>query len=184
MRELVKLILAEGEFRDEEKLLLQKEGERARIVVLYLGKKKANLRLKYEIELRARETRAEICVFGVLLDEARKDLTMRLDFKSGSEGASGEELEDSLNLSDAVQNQTKPILESAEQSSAGKHGVKVGRIDQKQLDYLRERGIGLEKAREMLVLAKLKQVLKWVEKAENREKIEEALGRIRAILSK
>ena len=60
----------------------------------------------------------------------------------------------------------------------------MGRIDQKQLDYLRERGIGLEKAQEMLVLAKLKQALKWVEKAENREKIEEALGRIRAILSK
>lgn len=184
MRELVKLILAEGEFRDEEKLLLQKEGERVRIVVLYLGRKKANLRLKYEIKLRARETRAEICVFGVLLDEARKDLTMRLDFKLGSEGASGEELEDSLNLSSMVQNRTEPILKSAEQSSAGKHGVKVGRIDERQVDYLMSRGIDERKTQKMLVLAKLKQSLKWVNKKENREKLERDLKYIEGILDR
>lgn len=184
MRELVKLILAEGKFRDEERLLLQKEGERARIIVLYLGRKKANLRLKYEIELRARETRAEICVFGVLLDEARKDLTMRLDFKRGSERASGEELEDSLNLSSMVQNRTEPILESAEQSSAGKHGVKVGRIDERQVDYLMSRGIDERKTQKMLVLAKLKQSLKWVNKKENREKLERDLKYIEGILDR
>lgn len=184
MMELVKVFLEEGDLWDEEKVVLEKEGERARIVVVYLGRKKANLRLKYEIEVLAREARAEIRVFGVLLDEARKDLAMRLNFGSGSEKASGEELEDSMNLSSMVQNRTEPILESAEQSAAGKHGVKVGRIDEKQVNYLMVRGIDERKIRKMLVLAKLKQALKWIEKKENREKLERGLRRIEGILER
>lgn len=182
MMELVKVFLEEGDLWDEEKVVLEKEGERARIVVVYLGRKKANLRLKYEIEVLAREARAEIRVFGVLLDEARKDLAMRLNFGSGSEKASGEELEDSMNLSSMVQNRTEPILESAEQSAAGKHGVKVGRIDEKQVDYLMVRGIDKRKVREMLVLAKLKQSLSLVEETENLKKLEWAFGQISTIL--
>ena len=184
MMELVKVFLEEGDLWDEEKVVIEKEGERARIVVVYLGRKKANLRLKYEIEVLAREARAEIRVFGVLLDEARKDLAMRLNFGSGSEKASGEELEDSMNLSSMVQNRTKPILESAEQSASGKHGVKVGRIDEEQVNYLMARGIDERKIRKMLVLAKLKQALKWIEKKENREKLERGLRRIEGILER
>lgn len=182
MMELVKVFLEEGDLWDEEKVVLEKEGERARIVVVYLGRKKANLRLKYEIEVLAREARAEIRVFGVLLDEAKKDLVMRLNFGSGSERASGEELEDSMNLSSMVQNRTEPILESAEQSAAGKHGVKVGRIDERQVGYLMVRGIDKRKVQEMLVLAKLKQSLSWVEKTENLKKLEWAFGQISTIL--
>mgnify|MGYP000945987998 CR=1 FL=1 len=184
MMELVKVFLEEGDLWDEEKVVLEREGERARIVVVYLGRKKANLRLKYEIEVLAREARAEIRVFGVLLDEVRKDLAMRLNFGSGSEKASGEELEDSMNLSSMVQNRTKPILESAEQSASGKHGVKVGRIDEEQVNYLMARGIDERKIRKMLVLAKLKQALKWIEKKENREKLERGLRRIEEILER
>ena len=107
---------------------------------------------------------------------------MRLNFGSGSEKASGEELEDSMNLSSMVQNRTEPILESAEQSAAGKHGVKVGRIDEKQVDYLMVRGIDKRKVREMLVLAKLKQSLSLVEETENLKKLEWAFGQISTIL--
>lgn len=58
-----------------------------------------------------------------------------------------------LLLSDSAQVHTKPHLEIDNDDVACSHGATVGRLDEKQLFYLRARGMGAEEARSLLTYA-------------------------------
>lgn len=174
-REIVRVFWEGKDVEDEIELVLDQTGEQACIVAIYVGMDAEKIKLDYKIRVVAPKAKAEIRVFGVLMGKAEKELKMELDFGRGSVWAVGEEMEDSLNLSDGVVNRTWPMILSAEQTATGKHGVKVGRIDEEQLSYLRQRGLETGEARKLLIKAKLKQALGWIEDQEIREKFRKEL---------
>lgn len=163
VREVVRVFFDGEDVDDELEMVLDEPNERLRITVVYLGVKEMKMRMDYRVKVLAPGVMAEIRVFGVLMDRAEKELKMEICFERGSRGASGEELEDSLNLSKEAKNTTLPILLSAEQSSESKHGVKVGRIDKKQVEYMENRGLEEGVIRKMMVRTKLKQALRWID---------------------
>lgn len=173
MREIVDLAVGNDEKNRE--VILKIPGERVNIVVVYIGRGAGKINLNYKVKLLAPETTAKIRVVGLLMDQAKKKLKMELEFSKKAINAEGEELEDSLNLADEVKNESSPIIRSENGEAKGKHGVKVGQIDESQVEYLKSRGVSREKAIKILVKAKLMQALSWVEDEEKRAALKRKL---------
>ncbi|MBR2830866.1 SufD family Fe-S cluster assembly protein [Candidatus Saccharibacteria bacterium] len=175
MREIVRVFLDGGAVRDELKLSLKKVGERARMVVFYVGREQDELDLKYQIKQMAPETKGEIYVYGVLVGAAQKKLQMEIEFCRGAKGAFGEEREEVMLLSEKARNMSLPMMLCGEEEARGVHGASVGRIDEAEVLYLKSRGIDERTAREMLVRAKLMQGLGKIEDEKVRESVRKQL---------
>ena len=90
---------------------------------------------------------------GVVAGE--KELLFQLEFLRGAKGSLGVVKDDVILVGKRARNVSWPVILSAEKEATGKHGASVGRVDERAVGYLRARGITEEKAREMLVKAKL-----------------------------
>ena len=178
MNELVR-VLTDGPVRDVLELDLKEPGETIRILVAYVGQGRDKLKLHYRVNHLAPETRSEILVCGVLTDEAEKELVMEIDFRRGCMGAVGEEREDALTLSEQAISKTRPMIYCAEENATGVHGASMGRLDEQAVEYLMSRGLNYQQARQLLVRAKLMQVVGKIKDtkvaAEVAKKLERAL---------
>ena len=77
-----------------------------------------------------------------------------------------------LLLSDKARIDTKPQLEIFADDVKCTHGATVGRLDEVALFYMKSRGIGDERARQLLTYAFAADVLEMIELDELREALE------------
>ena len=173
-QEIVRVFL-DGSAQDKLKINLKEQGESVRIVVAYVGRGKDKLKLDYQVNHLAPETKSEIFVCGVLAGQAQKELNMTIDFRRGCVNAKGEEREDVLLLSDAVVNNAQPVIYCEEESVLGTHGASVGRLSDEAINYLMSRGLTLRQARTVLMRAKLMQVVGKISDTKKANSIAERL---------
>ena len=102
---------------------------------------------------------SEQTVKGVADDETKAIFQGKVYVARGAQKVSGNQLHKSLLLSDKAEIDTKPELEVYADDVECSHGASIGELDDKQLFYLRARGIDEELARKMLVEAFLDEVL-------------------------
>ena len=121
----------------------------------YLLENDDRLDLNFTASHLGKKTDSKISVNGVLRDRAFKLFRGTIDFKNGSAGATGDEKEDVLLLSDGVVNQTIPLILCAEEDVEGGHGATIGRVDEDLLFYLESRGIPEDAVYEMLATARI-----------------------------
>ena len=86
-----------------------------------------------------------------------------IDFKKGSSGSTGDELETVLMLGDDVENKTIPLILCAEEDVAGNHGATIGELDEETLFYFESRGIKKEVAEDICARASIEKLLCEVE---------------------
>lgn len=177
MREIVRAFI-EGGGTDELLIELKKPREKVRLIVIYVGRSKDKLRLNYKIRHLAPETESEIIVGGVLMGQADKELKMEIEFARGSRGAYGEEREDVMLLSKNARNISLPTILCEEEDSKGFHGASVGRIDEEAVKYLASRGLEPEKARELLIRAKLLKTLSIIKNAKIIKNVKNQLEKV------
>lgn len=132
---------------------VDKEGEKLRIRVVYRVAKGEELKLDYRAIVTAKGAAVEILASGVV--EGKKETTLTVELRKGAKGSKGVVKDDVILVGEKARNISRPIILSAEKDAVGRHGAAVGRIDERAVSYLGTRGITRQKAREMLVKAKL-----------------------------
>ena len=125
---------------------------------------------------RGRKSTSAIAVSGVLRDDAQKTFKGTIDFRNGASGAKGSEKEEVVLLDENVVNRTVPVILCAEEDVEGSHGATVGRIDERQVYYMRSRGIPEEKIYEMMTRSKLTGIIKKIGDEHTEKRIYGVLG--------
>ena len=99
--------------------------------------------------------------------------------KEGAQKTDGYQISQSLLLDEDAQFLAKPELEIYADDVACSHGSTSGAIDEEALFYLRSRGVHVDEAQDLLVLAFLAEA---IDEIENEEIAEDILGRLSAWL--
>lgn len=158
--------------------VLEKPGEKVRVVIVYYGKGQDDMRIMVRMDHFGPETESEVLVYGVLDGEAKKTLEMQTRLFPGCDGAKAVEKEEAMVLSDRVRNVTLPIMRCSEEGAHGEHGASSGRINPEQVRYLQTRGFSEMEARKMLMRAKLMQAAYRVQNPKKREWLREKISDI------
>jgi Fe-S cluster assembly scaffold protein SufB len=124
----------------------------------YLCLGNQELDMNYHIAHHGRKTGSELQVKGALRDEAKKNFRGTIDLIHGARGASGNELEDVLLLSEGVVNKTLPVILCDEEDVEGTHGASIGRLSSDILFYMQSRGLSKQEAELLMTKAKLNYV--------------------------
>ncbi len=102
--------------------------------------------------------------FGGILDgNGSKIYRGTIDFRKGAVKSIGKEIDDVLLMSPTVHNKTCPLILCGEESVAGEHAATIGRFNDEQLFYLCSRGLTVEQAKQLLVDAKLHNVVSKIQ---------------------
>ncbi len=104
-------------------------------------------------------TTSDMYIGGILDGNSSKIYRGTIDFRKGAVKSIGKEIDDVLLMSPNVHNKTCPLILCGEESVAGEHAATIGRFNDEQLFYLCSRGLTVEKAKQLLVDAKLHNVI-------------------------
>lgn len=112
---------------------------------------------------------------GVLSGEAHAVFDGRIVVRPGAQKTNAVQTNRNLLLSKRALVNTKPQLEIFANDVKCKHGATIGRLDEEVLFYLRSRGIGLEEARRLLIIAFAGEVVDRLPVESIRDELDEAL---------
>jgi Fe-S cluster assembly protein SufD len=113
---------------------------------------------------------------GILADRARGVFNGKIFVRQDAQKTNAKQTNRNLLLSDTAMVDTKPQLEIYADDVKCTHGATVGQLNEDSIFYLRSRGIGLEKARRMLVEAFASDVVGRITLEPVRAKLEELLA--------
>ncbi|MCR5108653.1 MAG: SufD family Fe-S cluster assembly protein [Lachnospiraceae bacterium] len=116
------------------------------------------LDMNYYIGHRGKKSEGELTVKGALRDEAVKTFRGTIDLKHGAKGAKGDELEETLLLSEKVKNNTLPVILCDEDDVEGAHGATIGRLSKDMLFYMESRGFSEHEAEVLMTKGKLNSI--------------------------
>ena len=128
----------------------------------YLARKNQTLDMNLVVNHWGKKTKCEINASGALNDAAKKIFRGTIDFKRGSSGSVGSELETVLMLGEDAVNKTVPVILCAEEDVEGTHGATIGEMDDDTRFYFGSRGIDRETAEKLLSRAAIARVAQQV----------------------
>lgn len=120
---------------------------------LYLARGQEQLDHYVQMDHASAHTTSEAYYKGVADDQGVGGFVGRVLIARGANGASSEQLNNNLLLSNEAFAHTRPQLEIDNDDVKASHGSTVGQLDQDALFYLESRGIPHSTARAMLTLA-------------------------------
>ena len=124
--------------------------------------KECVLDMNYVVNHFAPSTHSNLDMRGSLHRGSAKTFRGTIDFKRGSGGSKGAELEDVLFLDDNVVNRTIPLILCSEEDVEGDHGAAAGKISPEALYYLCSRGLDKDAASRMLEDGRISSVIRAV----------------------
>ena len=107
----------------------------------------------------------------VLDDNARGHFIGDLKIAPDAQQTEAHQTNRNLLLSDTAEMRTQPQLEIYADDVKATHGASTGQLDESALFYMQQRGIGKEKARQLLVNAFMKDVLATISDETLREQL-------------
>lgn len=161
--ELLQLELGAGEIYNGARAELRGEGAAFDAALAYYGRHGQKLDFNFIANHYGRKTTSEMSADGVLAGGARKLYRGTIDFKNGCAGATGDEKESVLLLTDDVANQSIPLILCSEEDVQGNHGASIGKLDEELLFYMMSRGLAEADAVAMLARSKIEGVCRRME---------------------
>lgn len=134
--------------------------------IAYYGRKKQHIDMNFIANHYGKDTHSVITSDGVLQEGASKIYRGTIDFKNGSSGATGDENETVLLLSDDIVSQSVPLILCSEEDVQGNHGASIGKLDDELLFYLMSRGFSEKDAIDMMAKAKVESLCHLIEDKE------------------
>ena len=98
----------------------------------------------------------------VLDDESRGHFIGDLKIAQDAQKTEAHQTNRNLLLSETAEMRTQPQLEIYADDVKATHGASTGQLDESALFYMQQRGIGKEKARQLLVNAFMKEVVESI----------------------
>ena len=112
---------------------------------------------------------------GILADKAKGVFNGKIFVRKDAQHTNAKQTNKNLLLGDEASINTKPQLEILADDVKCTHGATVGQLDDEAIFYLRSRGIGEDRARQMLIRAFASAVLNRITIEPVREELERAL---------
>ena len=137
----------------------------------YLVRDEESVDINYNVIQRGRQTASSFDFDGVLDGQGRKAFRGTIDFRNGCCGSKGKEMERILLLSPDTVNRTLPIILCEEEDVEGAHGASIGRLNEDMLFYMGARGIDEKTARDIMVRARLRAVIRRIPEQDLQEKL-------------
>lgn len=114
----------------------------------------------------------------VLDDEARGRFIGDLKIAPDAQQTEAHQTNRNLLLSETAEMRTQPQLEIYADDVQATHGASTGQLDEAALFYMQQRGIGKQKARQLLVNAFMKEVLDTISDDQLREQLLDSIDRV------
>jgi Fe-S cluster assembly scaffold protein SufB len=137
----------------------------------------SNLDMNYVAYHTGKKSVCNINADGVLRDKSKKLFRGTIDFRRGSAGAKGDEMENVLLLSDTIGNRTIPVILCDEEDVEGNHGASIGRLDDSLMFYLESRGLDPSEVNEMMARARVDAVADRIRDSKTRDEIRDYLDK-------
>ena len=151
-----------GNFSADIEINLRGDDSSAELDAVYFGDGERKLDFNYVIRQQGKRTSATMTVRGALNDRCDKIFRGTLDFKRGSKGSTGRELEEVIILSSGTRNRSVPLMLAEEDEVDGHHAVSIGRLDEEKIFYLMSRGLDLAEAERLIVEAAFNPVVEKI----------------------
>ena len=115
---------------------------------------------------------------NILQDKARGIFDALIKIESTGAGTKAHQNSKAVLLNDGAYMASKPQLEIYIDDVEASHGSTIGELDEDQLFYIRSRGITLEEARKMLILAFANEIIDDIEDPDVRESVHLSFERV------
>lgn len=157
--------------RNELSVSLNGEGAHADCTGLFYGRQRQHMDNHTTIRHAAPECTSRELYKGILDDRARGVFHGRVVVEQDAQLTLAEQQNPNLLLSRDAEIDTKPQLEIYADDVKCSHGATVGELDEKQIFYMRSRGIDLASAKTLLTYAFAAQVIDEIEIESLREEL-------------
>jgi Fe-S cluster assembly protein SufD len=161
--------------RNELHVNLEAEGCECTLNGLYLTRGRRHVDNHTRIDHRAPHTTSRQSYKGVLDGRSRAVFSGRVVVHQDAQQTDAQQSNDNLLLSEHAEADSRPQLEIYADDVKCSHGTTVGQLDADSLFYLRSRGVGLDRARSLLVYAFAANVLERMKLMPVREQLERVL---------
>ena len=151
-----------GNFSADVEIDLHGDDSSAQLDAVYFGDGNRRLDFNYVIRQRGKNTSASMNVRGALVDSCDKIFRGTLDFKRGSKGSVGREVEEVIILSPGTRNRSVPLMLAEEDEVDGHHAVSIGRLDEEKIFYLMSRGLDEAQSQRLIVEAAFNPVVEKI----------------------
>ncbi len=115
---------------------------------------------------------------NILQERARGIFDALIKIENTAAGAKAHQNSKAILLNDGAYMASKPQLEIYIDDVEASHGSTIGELDETQLFYLRSRGIALEEARKMLILAFANEMIEAIQNGATKERVHRAFEEI------
>lgn len=171
--ELVIVVLATGSGEWRLRVRLVGRGAKCQILVVGVGQGEDKQRLRITTEHEVENTEAMIKVRGVAAASAKLKFDGLIKITKTGQQTNAFLEEKVVLLSDEAQHIAEPRLEIEAHEVRASHASTTCQLDETQIFYLMSRGLSRKKAKEMMVIGFLADVLKGVADGQRRDIIEQ-----------
>ena len=173
--EVLQLQLGGAQIYNGVRTELTGDGSSFDAAIAYYGRNAQRIDMNFIANHYGKKTDCNMTADGVLQQGAFKIYRGTIDFKNGSAGATGDEKETVLLLSDDVVNQSIPLILCSEEDVQGNHGASIGKLDEDLLFYMMSRGFSESDAIDMMAKAKIEGICRRIEDEETVQLVERYL---------
>ena len=173
--ELLQLQLGADRIYNGARTELKGDGSSFDAAIAYYGRRGQRIDMNFVANHYGKKTDCNMTADGVLQQGAFKLYRGTIDFKNGSAGATGDEKETVLLLSDDVVNQSIPLILCSEEDVQGNHGASIGKLDEDLLFYMMSRGFSEDDAIDMMAKDKIEGICRRIEDEDTVQLVERYL---------
>lgn len=157
--------------RTNVRVRLGAEGAEAGLSGIYLLEESRHTDFHLDIHHAVPNTTSAQTFKGILNQTSRAVFTGKVRVDKGARGSNSAQLSQTLLLGTKAQIDARPQLEILNNDVKCSHGATVGRLSEKEIFYLRSRGLSKDEASRLLCLGFIRELLEGVEDASIRSLI-------------
>ncbi len=145
---------------------------------IYFAAPESDYDFNYIATQRGKNTNSLYTSDGILCENSKKVWRGTIDFKNGCTDSKGDEKENVLLLSPAVENKSLPVILCAEENVEGSHGSSIGKLDQDVLFYMQSHGIDEKSAVQLVIRAKINSFCSLIDDKELTDEIKKYMDEV------
>ena len=170
------ITLSGGKIFNKIEVDLNGENSDASLYGLYLTSEKQRVENCTIVNHNMQKSRSEEFYKGVLDGNSNAIFNGRIYVAHGAVGTKAKQMNQNILLSERATIKSSPALEIYTDDVECNHGAVSGQLDEETLFYMRSRGIGMEKAKELLTYAFATDIINKVKIAPLKKMLEKFLG--------
>ena len=157
-----KMILNGGLIRNEVYDLLNGEGAESDILGLYLADEKQHIDNQVYVDHAVPNCQSNELFKGIVDDYAHAVFNGHILVRPNAQKTLAYQNNHNIILTDKARINSKPFLEIYADDVKCSHGATIGQLDENSLFYIRQRGIGIDNARMLLMYAFAAEVINFI----------------------